>query len=695
MKSGAWRISPLCACLWLCGCASIPRGTYGVEELTIEGADQLAEGAIKRCLLTMERDRFGLTLGFASPDCQAPPFDSSPPEIALWSWPWSDWGELNPAVVDVDRERIERFYRARGFYDARVVEVRYDPPAAENPGDPGPDGCDPKRDECTVNVTFVVEEGEPLAVGEVVIDGLTALPEAVRATVSSAELPEAGTRFDERAYDRGKTQLAERLAEASYAGAKVRGRVQLDHEHKLAHVHYVAQPGPAYRFGAVRVAGQGGLPTSPIVAAAGIERGRPFRQSAIDEVQQEVYALGAFSSVEVERVLNEEKREVDLEVQVKPLDPNAFRLGIGVTSGVLQRAQSQVSVAQWDMHLLGSYERRHVLGTLGKLRIEERPRLIFKKTFPGLGKQQLGNVLRLRWSEPGLVEARTELAAETIWDYGPDPFEGFLRSDIILQLSAERAFLRRLLFARLGLQQDFYIVPESERALPDGVDPTTLDEQTLDLPPASYEYMFVEENLRLDLRDDQVQPHAGALLLLNLTQSVRSPMSDWTLLSVAPDARVFVPLPFGMTLALRFAVAALFILDAEPKPVGDRISETLGPQSYRLRGGGAQSNRGFVAATLGVGDNGGIRRWEASSELRVRLGQNFGVATFLDLGNVTATSGFGFDEPNPAVGFGLRYLTVVGTIRGDLGFRLHHDNPPEQFGIRMPDAVHVTIGEAF
>lgn len=693
MPGSRAQLSRLCFCLILGACASLPPGGYGVEDIVITGSDQLAAAAIKRCLLTMERSRFGLKLGSASASCQVPPFDKSPPTLDLWTWPWTEWGELNPAVVELDRQRLERFYRARGFYDARVSEVRYEPAAATQPQQ---EECDPERQRCTVQITFVVHEGQPLVVGEVSVNGLDALSAAERDRVLGAERPRSGRRFDELDYDRGKSSLAAQLAEASYAAATVSGEVRLDHAAKLAHVRYSVDPGPAYRFGAVHVVGLGALPSGPVVAAAGITRGEPYRQSALEEVQQEVYAFGAFSSVRVERVLDTTRRLVDLRIEVKPLEPNAFRLGAGVTAGALQRGDGQVeSVPQWDVHLLGSYERRHLLGSLGKLRIEDRPRLIFKRPFPELGTPQLGNILRLRLTQPGWVEARTELSAETVWDYGPDPFKGFLRSDIIVRLAAQRAFLRRMLSARVALQQDVYLVPDSERQLPTGFDESQVDSGMLDLPPASYRYMFVEENLRLDLRDDALFPHGGALILVNLTQSVRSPTSDWTLFKVAPDARVYLALPFHISIAVRVAVAALFIQSAKPKPPGDSESEQLGPQNYRLRGGGAYSNRGFVAGQLGVGEDGGIRRWEASVELRLRIGQTFGFATFFDFGNVTATTNFGFNQPNPAAGFGLRYLSALGTIRGDFGYRLSPSEPEDTLGMVLPDAFHFTIGEAF
>jgi outer membrane translocation and assembly module TamA len=217
--------------------------------------------------------------------------------------------------------------------------------------------------------------------------------------------------------------------------------------------------------------------------------------------------------------------------------------------------------------------------------------------------------------------------------------------------------------------------------------------------PSGYAYSFVEQNLGLDLRDDDVQPTRGVYLGLLTSESVRMPGSDWTLFRVLPEARAYLPLPFAMVLAGRFAVGFVFITDAAPEL--DPDSQQLGPTSYRLRGGGAQSNRGFVAGELGVGPDGGLRRWESSLELRVRLGQSFGVVGFFDMGDVERDD-LRFDHENPSAGFGLRYLTIVGAIRLDIGFRLAESEEADETAddhdgtlLGVPGAMNLTIGEAF
>lgn len=701
------RLSFTVALIGLAACAGVEKGQYGVDSIDIEGMEQMDEEAVERCLLTTERETFEIPLGLSASECNEPPFDDSPPAVSLWRWPWTDWPVFNAAVVDVDKKRIERWYRARGFYDARVTDVQYVPKEAGTPGVEIPkDQCDPQNEECTVELTITVEEGAPLLIGSVAVEGLEGLPLDAPELIEDAELPRVGDRFDELDYDRGKQALLRQLAERSYAGAELAGEVKLDHTAKLAHVRYRVTPGPAYHFGRVRIRGNGGLPKSPIHAAAGIKPGAPYRESALIEVQQEIYALGAFSVVEVERLLNAKTRQAHIHIKVTPLPYDAFRVGIGVTSGALQRTETgQVeSVPQWDVHLLGRYERRHVFNTLGKLRIEDRPRMIFPHPFPetecdvGESCPAFGNLLRVRLNQPGVIEARTDLIFESQWDFGPEPFLGFFRHDVMGRVSAKRAFFRRTVFGTFAVQHDRFIVTPGESYFTDERPPDQPEVMppVYEVEPDGYVYSFIEQDIRLDLRNDDVQPRKGIYLGLLATQSGRTAISDWTMFRFLPEARGYIPLPFHMVIALRFAVGANFVLAAKPE-LAD-TARRLGPTSYRLRGGGAQSNRGYVAGELGAGVEGGLRRWESSAELRIRLGDAFGVVGFFDMGDVNDGTAIRFSHTNPSAGFGLRYLTIVGAIRFDMGFRLQppaEADPNELFIFDVPGAMHLTLGEAF
>lgn len=680
------------ALIGLLGCASIERGRYGVDSVRVDGMHALSESALAACLLTRERESFALELGVAEASCGRPPFDRSAPSLRLWRWPWTEWPSFNQAVFDKDLERVLRWYRARGYYGARVVNVRYEPPEAATPGVVGQ--CDPAREACEVDVLVEIEEGAPTLVSSLDIASSEPLSAALERELQAALLLRSGEPVDESLHEASKTALLTLLRQRGYAAASVAGNVRVDTGRHAASVTYELAPGPVYRFGKLHVSGQGPLPVRVIEAAAGLRSGALYDPDTLREIESEVFALGAFSAVQVEERLDRASATVDVELVVTALGPHALRLGVGVLSGANQRTETGElqSIPQWDLHVFGRYERRHVLDSLGRFGIDDRARLIFNQDFPRLTAPLLGNVLGLSFNQPGLIESRTDLFARAVWDRGPDTFRAYLRSDIFFRVGARRSLFVRGLFGTLALQQDILLV-DRETQTSDG---TPL--------PLSYLFAYLEQDVRLDLRNDPVRTSRGAYLALNASEAVRSAISDWTAFRLAPEARGYVPLPFGIVVAARFGIAGLFIEDASSEL--DEESQQLGPDTYRLRGGGANSNRGFLAGTLGAGRDGGLRRWESSLELRVPFGSNLVVAGFADAGDVNAAPAFRFSYWNTTFGFGFRYYTIIGALRLDLGYRIpglqradgSNGIEPERSVLPFsdtPGALHLTIGDPF
>lgn len=678
---------------WLASCASVDADRYGITKIEIKGNHALDEAAIKACLISRERPHFSLTLGLSSPACGRPPFNTSAPEWRLWRWPWTDWPAFNEAVFDQDIERVKRFYQARGYYQARVSTVKVVPPEALRPGGVG--DCDPARQLCEASILITVDEGLPTRVTELEVRGLAAIPKAQQQQARLSIPLAAGDAVDETRYEQGKVNLTRVLHDAGYVSAEVKGQVQVNTQDRSASVVYQVTPGPLFQFGRVSVKGHGNLQADIISAAAGIPTGARYDPAALKEAQGEVFALGAFSAVQVHETLQAGSHTVDIQLEVTPLGPHALRVSAGVMSGVVRRTSSSelASVPQWDVHLLTSYEGRHLWGSLARLRVEERPRLIFNRDFPRLTTPTFGNIIKLSVSHPGLPEARTTSFFESAWDYGPEPFLEFIRSDIFFRLGSRRRYLGGTLTAVLAAQQDLFLVdPSLDNVSSDGE------------PQNSYGLSFLEEELRLDLRDNAVRPGGGSYWGLRAAQARRWQGSDWTAYFFSSEARVYLPLWLDLVWASRVAVASTFITDSNPAL--DPLAQALGPTAYRLRGGGANSNRGFLAGTLGAGLTGGIRRWEASSELRLPIGSDFVLAGFVDLGDASATRTLRFNHLNASVGHGFRYYTVLGAIRLDVGYRLaglqradgSTEIEPEAetlWLIGVPGAIHLTIGDAF
>lgn len=686
------------------GCASaVPKGRYGIDSVEIRGAEKLDDQALLVCLATRERERFGFTLGAgAAPQCGIPPFDGSHTPVDLWTWPWSEWPLLNDTAFERDLDRVERWYMARGYYDARVVM-----PMTR---------IEKNAEDRTAEVRITVEEGEPSLIYSLTLTGDAGLDPSVKEELREAILLAAGDPFDEELHDQSKTAIERALFDASYAKASVTAAVHVDVEKKLVRVAYTVTPGPACTFGSLQVAGNGSLSSRVIREAAAIPPGSPFSLEALRDAQRAIYALGPFASVDIERNLREDKPVVDLVVRVVPGRPIRFGFGVGMEAGGVfsQDAADEGtgdSFAQWDAHLLGRVEHRNFLGGMRRLRIEERPRLVFDDPFPGVERSSFGNLLTAELRQPAFVEPRTTLVARVRWDRGPDPYGGrFFRHDIVAGLGPERDFFNGMLRLSSSINTDLFL-PDSQKPYP------------------NTELAYFFHLARVDLRDDPRNPRRGSYFTFSVQHAGYFLPSDWDYVRLTQDSRGYIALPFGIVLAGRARFGFMTVTDSTisaPDPSAAPTEQDaidahflqnlaqLGPLRHRLRGGGHNSVRGYAPNTLGDVEringrliSGGLRQWETSLELRIPITESFGAATFWDMGDVSRGKSYRFNYPQMSFGLGLRYRTIVGPLRFDAAIAppglqvLGQDDrirtgvaPSRLFGF-ADGAVHFTIGEAF
>ena len=743
-----WAVLVAIACLAGGGCKTIPADSYGVARLRLRGANELDEAALRACLATAERDTFGITLGTSSDlTCGQPPFDGGRLRLRLWAWPWTEWPTLDLAVFERDIERVERWYRARGFYDARVVSTDLEPSSASTSDrvTDGEGGAACERDDedegCRVEVTITVEEGEPVRVESIDLEVDAEHEGLTRDELKGAIELEEGGRFDEALYDLSKEALVAELRNAGYACAAAEGHVDVDAEAHRARVRFEVQPGPRSVFGdvTVHVASDEDedIPERTVRAAADIEPGSTYSPVRIANAQRAVYALGAFSTVHVDAVPRRSADgvclgTVDVRMELTPGRKLRYGIGVGLRTGVVGYDLDQNDVRQWDAHLLLFLEHRNFLGGLRRLRIEDRPKVVLRGQFPDPGDQgpAAGNELKIEFRQPAFIEARTTFTATSRWDLGPDPNQPTVfRHDLDQGLTLSRPFFGGRLLISTAFRVNLYRLANR---LNEGLD-------QIPSGTSNYHLMFFEQHVQLDLRDDARSPHRGALLTLGLQEAgvarAKVGLSDWTYFRITPEARGYIPLPLGMVLAARFGMGAMIITSADGDL--DTVSRLLGPTRYRLRGGGPTGHRGFVSGTMGDRDQaipghvegddtffrptaGGLWRWEASLELRVPVGGDFGLAFFADMGDLNRaardTCGpgqpggnrcFRFNYLHLALGLGFRYQTIVGPLRFDLGFlipgaQVINGPEPDEFPnaiklrhVRIPGAISLTIGEAF
>jgi outer membrane protein insertion porin family/translocation and assembly module TamA len=637
-----------------------------------------------------------------------------------------DYEIFDRYVLERDLQRVERYYRARGFYWARVRAGR-----VTYSGD---------RE---VDVEIVIDEGPAVNVARIDVHGLEHLPpESANAArkQAAAELG-LGDRFEEETFEASAEVVSRHFADNGHAYVRVRRAADVDLVKNRASVGYWVEPGPVVRLGEIRIKGLGSIPEDQVRAALDLEPGEPYSLSDLESAERAVLDLGVFSSVSVRpRLAKDPKQQPDggqvpIEVELEPSKFRSVHLGGGV----------QVDSQRTDVHLVAGWEDRNFLGGLRNLVVELVPGAVIYPT----------RIPEFETPERLLPQARARAEFRQ-----PGLFDPALRGVVRTQASIYPVLLSsdrdaslpilgyRDLRASAGVERSVYW--KIHAALTHNVqvnDPFTYKgmlDPDLDTVLVSYPELFV----RVDARNDRLEPTKGAYA--SNTLQIAGLGGDARDIKVQPEGRGYVPLGRRITLAFRASVGFLF-----PRNYGDTIASdaltgsTNAPraewvrdvQLMFLRGffaGGAGSNRGYALREIGPhgavpfynpGQSqseaagacsgaptspedrrgncdlplGGFSLWESSVELRVPLSGPLRGAWFADLADVSPHEvDLRWDHPHASTGLGLRYATPIGPVRFDVGYRIpglqaprtgDEFEPDTLFG--LPIAASFGIGEPF
>ncbi len=619
---------------------------------------------------------------------------------------WLDAEEYDPARVEQDVARVEAYYRARGFHEARVRAARVVRTGARR-----------------VRVQLVVDEGPRVSVHASQLIGLDDLPAKVRARVLDVRHLAVGEPFDEDVHQAFAPAAERVLAEEGYAHAKVWLRSEVDLAHHAASLRLEIVAGPPCTFGELSIDGLRELSVDAVRALVGIRPGEAYSTRRIESARAALSALGTFDSIALEPRLDDPTATV-IALQLTLREAKLRGLAVEPELG-FEPARNQLSArARW--------EDRDFLGGLRRLRLEAAPSLVL---VPGLFSStdvRAGLSAEASLWQPRLLESRTYGFASVSGAILPDPLAAFRTSALGGAVGLERrlgpyastALAYRRSVSRPVAYGDGALPPN---ALPDGR--TTNQLGALELSGS------------IDTRDDRRRPHRGFFGTLSLQYAAASRVflaGDYGDLRVQPEVRLFGPLGRRVVVALRFMVGFVLPRNYDARFPARRVPDASDPSSYDLSAaadvpyaraffsGGANGNRGYATREIGLRDCatlasggrevgagcsivvGGASVWEGSVELRFDLGGALTTLLFVDASDVSREV---FDlrlaYPHLSVGPGLRYDTPVGPLRFDFGIRVPgaqrvggdldpREAPREmRLGIRGPFAVHLSLGDAF
>ncbi|MEO6224104.1 MAG: BamA/TamA family outer membrane protein [Vicinamibacterales bacterium] len=642
LRSLHTRLILILACAWIIGSegpalAQQAGRQIKVKSIAFEGNVAFAPAALKSVIQTRQARR----------------------------WPWSRSQAFDQRRLDADVSRLRAFYRDRGFPEVRVRlgEVTV------------------TSDGSSVSVRFVIEEGPPLLIRSLVVEGLEGLPLTI--TEPAAHLPlKAGDRLDNAVLLAARNQLAGLLREQGYPHVQVevqdRATQAEARDHADVHLALKVTPGPETRFGKVTIDGLKKTKQVMVHRAVTFDEGELYRESEVNRSLRRLASLQAFEFVNlVPEAQARESKSAVLPMVITLAEGKRHRYEFGVGYGTEDRfrtsfewrnlnflgnASQLVANAKYSRLQRGAgfgYEHPYLLRSGGTLNAQASAWWTFEPTFESrtaggrIGvRHEFG---RLRRAGVGVVSG---------WDTTFTYRNELLSYQVTPEALADLGSVEQLIA--------FGLDPVSGRG--DG----TAAGVSLDI-----------NRRELDVPTD---PHRGTVFTMRVAHVAPWLGGTFKFDELLAEARGFVPIGSSIVGAVRVRVGTLPSRDATRIPYSER---------YFL--GGASSVRGWGRYQISPTSEGGLPTggrtlFEANAELRFPLIGPVGAVAFVDAGQVGADSwSVPIGDLRYAVGTGLRYTSLIGVARADVGYQL---NPIP--GLRVNGQtvsrrwrLHFSIGHAF
>jgi translocation and assembly module TamA len=576
-----------------------------------------------------------------------------------WYWPVGDETFFDSLALRVDARRIVAYYRARGYFDARVTKTDL-----RLVGDH------------EVAIRFRMVEGESTRLAAVELSGVpSAVSEVVRAELAASPV-QTGAIFLHAGYVALKDALRLALVARGYAYAKVGGRVVVDREQHAVTVELTVTPGSRVEFGHTEIEGAERVPRSSIRKRIAWRPGEVFDQRLLDETRKRLLAIGVFSGVRLDYPKEGEPERADIRVRVSEGPRNELKLGGGLFGSFT------LNNPRVELRGRVSYARKLWLDPLATWRLELRPGYVLRAG--STADRETIEVVG-RYERPDFLIYRLGLGVQVGYDI--EAYEAYSVIGPRAGVSLDYNLLEQRLVFGVGWQlRDLELVADDDMQ-------RVMREQALGFAP-DYRLGLYSQSLAIDLRDDRLVPTLGGYLQLQLEEGVAAAGGALDYLKATTELRAFTPLGDRVVLAAR---ARLGWLGA--------TGDALAPITQRFYGGGPSAHRGFVARQLSPTIEldgkqvvvGGDALALGSAELRIdltRLADEWlRAGIFADAGDVTADlDQLDLGDLHWAAGLGLRYDTAIGPVRLDIAQRLNRFGELTVFD-RL--AFHFSVGEAF
>jgi len=540
----------------------------------------------------------------------------------------------NVTLIEDSISALKRFYNAMGYLYTEISDVK--------------EYID--REGKEMRLEFIIKEGPRIKVESVNIIGNTRVDEStIRGLLKLRE----GDPYN--AIDISDARYSVMSLYRNYGLLDADVEVESIIWEDKAYINLIINEGEISYTGKVIIRGNQKTKDKVIMREMALKEGEPYSYDELVRIRERLSKLGIFDEVSIDLVdpFEEDGKVIrDTLITIKEASAGTVDVAIGYSD--YERLRGSLEI---DYQNLGGYNRQIGL-RVEMSNVQERYSLNFKDPW-FFNKPNLPFNLSLINEKRRAINLDTK---ETLYK---------LRK-LSLIAGTEREIRNKL---KAGINYEYSSVKTTD--VEPGVILTRDDTETVDISSISSSIFY-------DTRDNPFDPASGSLSGIVLKVASKALLSEAEFIKGIFQSSWYIGLKRGVVFA--FSIKA---------GIAHSFGETKElPLIERFFLGGRTSVRGYSQDTLGPkGENdvptGGNVFTLVNTEVRIPLKKGFGIATFVDAGNVWRSIDDFEPELRYTAGVGLRYRTPIGPLRIDYGYKLD----------RLPDEsvgeLHFSIGHAF
>ncbi len=239
-------------------------------------------------------------------------------EISTKTYKWykflSSADSYDSDRIEFDKERLRRFYGARGYADFTTLSA-----VAQ---------ISPTKDKFFVN--FLLEEGIKYNLGEIeIVNRIEKLDTAI---LKKAVLIKKGKLYNADLIEKTVDKMVEILSEHSYAFANVEPVLKRNKEKKIIDIDFTIEQTPKIYINQIKITGNTRTMDEVIRRELRVKEGDAYNLNKVNRSKQRIQNLGFFDKVEFKTSRINNSNKVDLIIEVKEKKTGELNLSLGYST---------------------------------------------------------------------------------------------------------------------------------------------------------------------------------------------------------------------------------------------------------------------------------------------------------------------------------------------------------------------------